>query len=125
MPSLETRVILGSLLSVLIAFALFVFVESTVGFPAEWSTLAGFLIIVGLGIGAPQLYLASTDRSVPATSRFGFLIVVLFLFGPIAVQTATRAEQIAILVLTGVVILLVVVFQFRAGYKQSTTAGDS
>lgn len=120
MVSLETRVIGAAVVSTVLGFVAVGLVELTVGFPGEWSNLAGFLIVAGLGIGVPQLYLASVDDSVSPTSRFGLILVLFLIVGSAASSNANTAELTGIWSVIIVTVLVIGIHQLRAGYRSTT-----
>ena len=110
----ENRVLLvstGTVLLVLVAVAV-----ADIG---GESALLTALVLAGVGVLAPQLYLAATDDEVnPRTRvRVGVLVTVVLLWG----QWSVAADAVKPLVAGAGVALLVglVAYEFWAGYRST------
>ena len=123
MVSRETRVVGTAALTVLVALALFGVVETTYGFPAEWTNLVAFVLIAVVGFALPQLYLARTDSSVSPGWRLRAVLLFFLLFGSVSSANATATERVAIWTLVVVAFVLVLAYEFHAGYL--STARES
>lgn len=122
MTTRDTYTIGIAVLSVLVAMGLFGALENAV---TDWVNLIGFIVIAGLGVAAPQLYLAQTDSSVPAQWRFRVVILVFIVLGGSFSSGATTAETLAIWLLVGVTLVGIVACEFRAGlHAERVTDGD-
>lgn len=117
MPSRESYLIGVAVLSVLIAQRLFALLDNA-GYIDDWRNLMGFLIITGLGVAVPQLYLARTGTSVPYRWRSRFVILGSIVLGGIFSSNASSGETRAIWLLVGMTVIVLVTYEFRSGYLE-------
>ncbi|RQG97677.1 hypothetical protein [Natrarchaeobius chitinivorans] len=114
MVSRENRVLIGSLLLVWLV----VTVIGLTGIGAESSVLA-FVILAGIGIVLPQLYLAATDDDVPGRQRVRIAAVLALVIAMLGFPAATSSERLIIAGLVAALLLAVTGYEFAAGYRAS------
>jgi hypothetical protein len=119
MLSGETRVFLVS--TVLTFVLLFAAAIAGVG---DGNGVLVVLVFGGIGILAPQLYLARTDSGVPARTRIRIaaLLTLLFTFGIYGSTPDAREQGVGILAAALVVGLIV--YEARAGYREAIGSGE-
>lgn len=118
MASENQVVVLSALLTVAALLVLGV-VDSSVGFPGEWSVVATFVLFVGLAYVLPQVYLMRVDESTSSVSRLGVITLMLLLFAAIASNVVSGTEQSTIWGLVGIWSIVIFGFEVRAGYRES------
>ncbi len=114
MVSRENRVLLAATGAVLLALV----VVAATGVGGESAALAA-LLFAGLGVLAPQLYLAATDDEVPARTRVrvGVGVTLFLLWGQLA--TADAAAKPILAAASVVLVLGLLGYEFRAGYRSA------
>lgn len=123
MPARDTYAIGVAVVAVLAAMGIGATLESA-GYLTDWTNLLGFLVIAGLGVAVPQLYLARTDDSVPAQWRYRVVLLVGIVVGGSYSSEAATLEIIAIWVCIGLAILGITITEYRAGLRASIGLGD-
>ena len=114
MVSRENRVLLGSLFLVWLAIT----VVGLTGIGAESAVLV-FVVLAGLGIVVPQLYLAVTDDDVPGRQRIRIAAVLSLVIAMLGVSGADPTERRIIAGLVAALLLAVVAYEFAAGYRSN------
>ena len=113
MVSRENRVLLASTGTVLLVFV--VVAAADVGESAVLAALA----FAGVGVLAPQLYLAATDDEVAPRTRIrvGVLVTLFLLWG----QWSTAEGRARAIVggASAVLLLALLAYEFRAGYRSA------
>ncbi|MWV39746.1 hypothetical protein [Natrialba sp. INN-245] len=112
MVSRENRVLLGSLFLVWLA----VTIVGLTGIGAESSVLA-FVVLAGIGIVLPQLYLAATDDDVPGRKRVRIAAVLALVIAMLGFSGADATERLIIAGLVAALLVAVVAYEFTAGYR--------
>ncbi|NGM68251.1 hypothetical protein G6M89_04375 [Natronolimnobius sp. AArcel1] len=139
MSARENLVILSSLaLLVVLVLVGLPLLEDMTGFSINAYPLPGFLLVTGLAIVLPQLYLASTDTAVSPRSRVRFAVIATGIFalgfaGGTYPEAALEAPLENLESLQGLVILVIgagaflglVCYEFLAGFRSESTDGDS
>ncbi|THE64428.1 hypothetical protein D8Y22_13505 [Salinadaptatus halalkaliphilus] len=124
----DTRVILASLAALGVALAAALALESAFGVAVLDQPLLSFLLVAGLAVLAPQLYLAATDDDIsPRTRvRVGVILLGLFALGfadpepgrGLAVFGDLEALQhVLILVIGAGAFVALVCYEFVAGFR--------
>ncbi|AGB36238.1 hypothetical protein [Natronococcus occultus] len=124
MPSRENRAILA-------AFGLFALVlvglsvlEGRWGHAATESSVVGFLVLVGIPIVLPQLYLARTDDEIPTRTRLWLVAGVAGLYALQAGSVAGRSQDLLVLGIVGATLALAFWYEARAAYRASVSDED-
>ncbi|MXR51612.1 hypothetical protein GRX03_08350 [Halovenus sp. WSH3] len=99
-------------------------VDSTVGLPDGWTSVATFVLLAGFGFVLPQLYLLRVDDTVPASYRRGFLLVVVVLFGAAAADTASPPAATVTRSLVGLAVAAILLAEARKGYRSVADSGS-
>lgn len=123
MPSKENRVIAVAVLATLVAVALLLAVEASVGTFSGWWELLSFVLAGVVAVALPQLYLARTDSSVSPSTRIRATVVILFVLAMSFSPDAGTDERIGIWAITGVAFLLATAREVRAGYRSAVESG--
>ena len=118
MVSRENRVLIGSLLLVWLATTVIVLT----GIGVE-SAVVTFLVLAGLGIVVPQLYLAVTDDGVPGRQRIRIAAVLSLVIAMFGFSGADPGERLLIAGLVAALLIALVAYEFTAGYRR--TAAES
>ena len=115
MVSHENRVLLASTGTVLLVLV----VVAVTGVGGESALLAA-LVFAGVGVLAPQLYLAATDDSVDPQTRIrvGVLVTVFLLWG--TWSTADAAAKPVVAGASAALLVGLVAYEFWAGYRSVT-----
>lgn len=109
--------------AILAAFALFVVaVAATTAAGYGSNLLIGVLLVPGIVILLPQLYLALTDREsdVPARYRIRFGVLVTILYAGGAATTASGLERTTLQVVAAGLLVALLAYEVVAGYREAT-----
>jgi len=117
MPSRENYVLSSLILG---AFTVLVVAELE-GLLNGWATFAGFLLVAVIGFALPQLYFAVTRDDHLGQLRLRLIPVVLLIFGSGVSGIASARERFGIWSIVVLSIVLLFVYEFRAGYLASTS----
>ncbi|ELY52809.1 MULTISPECIES: hypothetical protein [Natronorubrum] len=118
MVSRENRVLIGSLLAVWLA----VVGIGLTGIGAQ-SAVVTFVVLAGIGIVVPQLYLAVTDDDVPGRQRVRIAAVLSLVIAMLGFSSADPGERLLIAGLVAALLIVLVAYEFTAGYR--STAAES
>lgn len=112
----ENRVLLTSTTLV----ALLVIIVAVTGL-SEGSAVLVLLVVAGVGVLGPQLYLAATDEDIAPRTRIrvGVLVTLVFAWG--LYSTADPAERPIVAAIGAVLFLALVGYEFVAGYRSAAT----
>ncbi|MCU4754122.1 hypothetical protein OB919_19420 [Halobacteria archaeon AArc-curdl1] len=124
MLSRENRVLMGAMVLVVIAFLLLEWLSASVGLEGLAGPLAGFLLVVGLGVAAPQLYLAKTDSSRAPTTRLRIVVFLTVVFAFVFVLGASPFEQLVILGVTGLLVVGWFGYELKLAIEAARERGD-
>ena len=115
MISRENRVLLASTTLV----ALLVITIAVTGF-SDGSAVLVLLLVAGVGVLGPQLYLAATDEDVAPRTRIrvGVLVTLVFAWGLYA--TANPSERPIVAAIGAVLFVALVGYEFMTGYRSTT-----
>ncbi|QFU81148.1 hypothetical protein [Natronorubrum aibiense] len=116
MVSRENRVLIGSLLAVWLA----VIGIGLTGIGAQ-SAVVTFVVLAGIGIIAPQLYLAVTDADVSPERRVRIAVMLAIVIAMLGFGRVEPLERGVIGALVAALFVALVAFEFASGYRE--TAG--
>lgn len=119
MVSRENRVILGSFLLFVAVAAGIVVAELQWGVSVGDSPLLAYLLVAGVAIVLPQLYLAATDDDVAPRHRLWFAVVAAVAFAFVTVPEAAGLQRASIYAIAGTVFLGAVCYEVVTGYRAS------
>ncbi|USZ70682.1 hypothetical protein [Natronosalvus halobius] len=117
MVSRESRVLLGSMALVAAVILGLDLVTNALGLPRWSSPLFGFLVIVGLGVAVPQLYLARTDDERSPLTRLRIVVFLTVVFAFLFVGGAQGLERQAIAGLTALTVVGWFGYEFLVAYR--------
>lgn len=112
--------------AILAAFVLFVVaVAAATAAGYGSSRLVGVVVVPGIVILLPQLYLALTDREsdVPARYRIRFGVLVTVLYAGGSATTASGTERTTLQVIAGGLLVALLAYEVVAGYREA--AGET
>ncbi|MEY7851943.1 hypothetical protein AB7C87_22385 [Natrarchaeobius sp. A-rgal3] len=133
MLSRENRVIVGSFVLLVIAVAALAVVEVAFDVPIGQQPLLSYLLVTGLVVVTPQLYLAATDDDISARTRVRFTALAIGAFalwfaghatyqvewGALLEAEPAVLQEVAILAIGTAAVLGLVCYEFVAGYRSS------
>ena len=119
MATNENLVIVLSAVATVAGLGMVGIVDSTFGFPSEWSVVVGFVLFVGIGYVFPQLYLLRVDNSTDRVSRLGVITLMLLIFATALSDAVTGPELAAIWAIVGVTVVAIFAYEIREGYRES------
>ncbi|WP_265110065.1 hypothetical protein [Halosolutus halophilus] len=121
MVSRENRVILGSFLLFVAVVAGIAFADRRLGVSIGDAPLVGYLLLAGVAIVLPQLYLARTDDDVSPRYRIWFATVAAVGLAFSIVSDATGLQRASIYAIAGTVFLGAVCYEVVTGYRAART----
>lgn len=134
MVSHENLVIAGSFVLLVIAVIGLHALERVLGIAVSQHPLVAFLVVVGIAIVLPQLYLARTDDELSPRTRVRFAAAAIAAFallfasdvllsglGPAPLEDAETVQNLAILAIGAVALLAMLGYEAVAGYRSSAT----
>lgn len=124
MLSRENRVLLGAMVLVVIVFIVLEWLSTSVGLEGLAGPLAGFILVVGLGVAAPQLYLAKTDSSREPATRLRIVVFLTVVFAFMFALGASAFEQLVILGLTGLLVVGWFGYELTLAIEAARERGD-
>ncbi|WP_246998427.1 hypothetical protein [Halosolutus gelatinilyticus] len=119
MVSRENRVIAGAFLIFAIGFLGLTVAEHRFGVLVDDSPLLAYLLLVGVAVVGPQLYLAATGDDVSPRYRLWFAAVAAAGFGSAIASDAVGLQWTAIVAIAGSVFLIAAYYEAVAGYRAS------
>lgn len=119
MLSRENRVFL---VSTLLTFVL-LFAAAIAGV-GDGNAVLVILIFGGVGILAPQIYLARTGTEVPARTRIRIATLLTLFFVSGIYGTAPDGQKSAVGILAAALVVGLIVHEARAGYRESIASGQ-
>ena len=124
MLSRENRVLMGAMALVVIVCRVLEWLSTSVGIEGLAGPLAGFFLIVGLGVAAPQLYLAKSDSSREPVTRLRIVVFLTVVFAFVFVLGASSFEQLVILGLTGLLVVGWFGYELKLALEAARERGD-
>ncbi|APW96559.1 hypothetical protein CHINAEXTREME_01695 [Halobiforma lacisalsi AJ5] len=143
MVSRENRVIVGSFVLLVAAIALLTTIDRYLGVSLDQHPLPAFLVVVGVAVVLPQLYLAVTtpddgeEVSPRARVRFAAVAIaafaVMFAGGTItgladltggALEDPETLQHLAILSVGALALVALVGYEFLDGYRSGSDSGS-
>lgn len=125
MSSRENRAILAAFGLFVLVFAGLSVLEGRWGHAATESPVVGFLVLVGIPIVLPQLYLARTDDEIPPRSRLWLVAGVSGLYALQAEGAAGRSQDLLVLGVAGAALALAFWYEARGAYRGSVGDEDA
>jgi hypothetical protein len=125
MSSRENRAILASFGVFVLALAGLAVLEGRWGRAATESPVVGFLVLVGIPIVLPQLYLARTDDEIPSRIRLWLVAGVSGLYALQDGSVAGRSQDLLVLGIAGATLALAFWYEARAAYRASVSDEDA
>jgi len=116
----ENRVILASFCLAAIVLAGVIVAEQWLDIRFGSYPVVAFLLVAGLTVLLPQLYLAATDRTVSPRSRVRFAVVVTVVFALVFADGTDRLQDLLILAIAGGAFLTLVSYECYAGYRTTS-----
>ena len=120
----EGRVVFGSLLAFVLAVSVSVVLERQAGMTVRESPLVVFVLVVGVAIGFPQLYLAwtgtGTERGTRSRTRLRFVAVTTAVFA-VAFAHETAGTRYVLLAVVGIGALVALLcYEALSGYRAAS-----
>ncbi|MFP9191352.1 hypothetical protein [Natronosalvus vescus] len=117
MVSRESRVLLVSMALIAVIVVGLEVVTAAFGLPHWSSPLFGFLLVVGLGVAAPQLYLAATGSERSTVTRLRIVVFLTVVFALFFVGGASGLERLTIWAITGLTVVGWFGYEFHIAYE--------
>ncbi|ELY50536.1 hypothetical protein [Natronococcus jeotgali] len=125
MSSRENRAILAAFGLFVLALAGLSVLEERWGHAATESPVVELLVLVGIPIVLPQLYLARTDGEIPTRSRLWLVAGVSGLYALQAEGAAGRSRDLLVLGVAGAALALAFWYEARGAYRRSVGDEDA
>ena len=113
----EGRVVFGSFLAFVIVVAGSVVVEQRTGIALREWPLVAFLLVVGVAIALPQLYLAWTETGTRSRTRLRFAAVTTAAFAVAFADDATGARYLLLATIGTGALVSLLCYEALTGYR--------